>query len=59
MMHIVKKNLMERAKMSELEAARWMNNLRNSTYANGGKVVRVIRDGQVVEQYMGEVPKHG
>jgi len=58
-MHINKQSLMERTKMSELEAARWMNNLRNSTYANGGKVVRVIRNGQVVEQYMGEVPHHG
>lgn len=41
-MHINKQSLMERTKMSELEAARWMNSLRNTTYANGGKVVRIM-----------------
>lgn len=56
-MHINKQNIMERTKMSELEAARWMNSLRNTTYANGGKVVRVIRNGVVTDQYVGGVPR--
>jgi len=58
-MHITKKALMERTKMSDLEAARWMNSLRNTTYANGGKVVRIIRNGVVTDQYVGGVPKYG
>lgn len=56
-MHITKQALMERGGMSDLDASRWMNSLRNTTYANGGKVVRVIRNGEVVEQFIGEVPR--
>lgn len=57
-MHITKQALMERGGMSNLEASRYMNSLRNTTYANGGKVVRVIRNGVVTDQYVGGVPRH-
>ena len=57
-MHITKNDLMIKMGLSALDAARWMNNLRNTTYNNGGKVVRVIRNGEVIEQYVGGVPRH-
>jgi len=57
-MHITKNDLMVKTRLSPLDVARWMNNLRNTTYNSGGKVVRVIRNGEVVEQYVGGVPRH-
>ena len=47
---------MERGGMSDLEASRYMNSLRNRAYDDGQKVVRVICNGEVVEQFIGEVP---
>lgn len=41
-MHITKQALMERGGMSDLEASRYMNSLRNRAYDDGQKVVRVI-----------------
>lgn len=56
-MHVTKQALMERGGMSNLEASRYMNSLRNRAYDDGQKVVRVIRHGEVVEQFIGEVPR--
>ena len=56
-MHITKQALMERGGMSDLDASRYMNSLRNRAYNDGQKVVRVICDGEVVEQFIGEVPR--
>ena len=36
--------------MTRVEALNHMNQLRNEVYAAGGKVVRIIRNGEVVEQ---------
>lgn len=56
-MHITKQALMERGGMSDLEASRYMNSLRNRAYDDGQKVVRVICNGVVTDQYVGGVPR--
>lgn len=48
--------LVHRGGMTEVQALNFMSRARTAAYERGDKVVRVIRDGKVVEQYIGSVP---
>lgn len=48
--------LITRGGMTEVQALNFMSRARTAAYERGDKVVRVIRDGKVVEQYIGRVP---
>lgn len=48
--------LVHRGGMTEVQALNFMSRARTAAYERGDKVVRVIRDGKVVEQYVGRVP---
>lgn len=42
--------------MTEVQALNFMSRMRTAAYERGDKVVRIIRDGKVVEQHIGRVP---
>lgn len=47
--------LVTRGGMTEVQALNFMHRARNAAYERGDKVVRIIRDGKVVEQLIGKV----
>lgn len=51
--------LMSRGGMTEVQALNFMSRARTAAYERGDKVVRIIRDGKVVEQCIGGVPGSG
>lgn len=48
--------LIEHGGMTEVQALNFMNRWRDVAYARGDKIVRVIRNGKVVEQHIGRLP---
>lgn len=48
--------LISRGGMTEVQALNFMSRARTTAYERGDKVVRVIRENKVVEQYIGRVP---
>lgn len=48
-------SLMTRGGMTEVQALNFMYRARERAYERGDKVVRIIREGKVVEQYIGRV----
>ena len=51
--------LIERGGMTEVQALNFMHRARTAAYERGDKVVRIIRDGKVVEQVIGHMPHRG
>ena len=47
--------LITRAGMTQIQALKYMNRIRNDVYAQGGKGTRVIRDGLVREILVSDV----
>ena len=47
--------LTTRGGMTEVQALNFMYRARERAYERGDKVVRIIREGKVVEQYIGRV----
>lgn len=48
--------LIERGGMTEVQALNFMHRARTAACERGDKVVRIMRDGKVIEQIIGRVP---